>query len=160
MSSKPDEDQVNLMERLFEYYYIFIRRMPLVLASFNCSGENIIFVSEILAAKRKQFNFIDRYFHTYSCAPAWLFTRIYQLFNWWSCLFGWKSQECLLFSLHLIAVAKILYLYLKYWRRSVNSSILLTVTSILIHVLPLDFSRGYINCLIDEVVYLVENHKI
>ena len=65
--------------------------------------------------------------------------------------------ECLLFSRHLIAVAKILYLYLKYWRRSVNSSILLTVTSILIHVLPLDFSRGYINCLIDEVVYLVEN---
>lgn len=90
VSSKPDEDQVNLMERLFEYYYIFIRRMPLVLASFNCSGENIIFISEILAAKRKQ---------------------------------------------------------------------LLTVTSILIHVLPLDFSRGYINCLIDEVVYLVENHK-
>ena len=68
--------------------------------------------------------------------------------------------ECLLFSRHLIAVAKIIYLYLKYWRRSVNSSILLTVTSILIHVLPLDFSRGYINCLIDEVVYLVENHKI
>lgn len=68
-------------------------RMPLVLATFNCSGENIIFISEILAAKRKQFNFIDRYFHTYSCAPAWLFTRIYQLFNWWSCLFGWKSQD-------------------------------------------------------------------
>ena len=67
-------------------------RMPLVLATFNCSGENIIFISEILAAKRKQFNFID--------------------------------------------------------------------SSILIHVLPLDFSRGYINCLIDEVVYLVENHKI
>lgn len=92
VSSKPDEDQVNLMERLFEYYYIFIGRMPLVLATFNCSGENIIFISEILAAKRKQFNFID--------------------------------------------------------------------SSILIHVLPLDFSRGYINCLIDEVVYLVENHKI
>ena len=41
-----------------------------------------------------------------------------------------------------------------------DRSILLTATSILIHLLPLDFSRGYVNCLIDEIVYLVGNHKI
>ena len=46
-----------------------------------------------ISGEVRPFNFIDHHFHTYSFAPTWLFTRICQLFNWWNCLFGWKSQD-------------------------------------------------------------------